>query len=126
MGKAPLPHNKRNCYPPHPDHYLIIIIIILFALLTAGTGVGLTCTRRFSFHEFYNFLPFNFLIFIFFGKPSFYPRHLPTPTTHTHDLRPLPTTHNNYLHSSLLCTAKIHRQVSKQVSSSITNLTCAA
>ena len=23
MGKAPLPHNKRNCYPPYPDHYLI-------------------------------------------------------------------------------------------------------
>ena len=22
MGKAPLPHNKRNCYPPYPDHYL--------------------------------------------------------------------------------------------------------
>ena len=23
MGKAPLPQNKRNCYPPYPDHYLI-------------------------------------------------------------------------------------------------------
>ena len=22
MGKAPLPHNKRNCYPPYPDHYV--------------------------------------------------------------------------------------------------------
>ena len=22
MGKAPLPLNKRNCYPPYPDHYL--------------------------------------------------------------------------------------------------------
>ena len=22
MGKAPLPHNKRICYPPYPDHYL--------------------------------------------------------------------------------------------------------
>ena len=22
MGKVPLPHNKRNCYPPYPDHYL--------------------------------------------------------------------------------------------------------
>ena len=21
-GKAPLPHNKRNCYPPYPEHYL--------------------------------------------------------------------------------------------------------
>ena len=24
MGKAPLPHNKGNCYPPYPDHYLIV------------------------------------------------------------------------------------------------------
>ena len=24
MGKAPLPHKKRNCYPPYPDHYLNI------------------------------------------------------------------------------------------------------
>ena len=24
MGKAPLPLNKRNCYPPYPDHYLIL------------------------------------------------------------------------------------------------------
>ena len=23
MWKAPLPHNKRICYPPYPDHYLI-------------------------------------------------------------------------------------------------------
>ena len=23
LGKAPLPYNKRNCYPPFPDHYLI-------------------------------------------------------------------------------------------------------
>ena len=30
MGKAPLPHNKRNCYPPYPDHYLIAILPINF------------------------------------------------------------------------------------------------
>ena len=67
-------------------------MIRLFALLTAGRGVGLACTRRFSFHEFYNFLPFNF----FFWKTLFYPRHLPTltPTTHTHDPRPQTTTHD--------------------------------
>ena len=23
MRKAPLPHNKRYCYPPYPDHYLM-------------------------------------------------------------------------------------------------------
>ena len=66
-----------------------------------GRGIGLVCTRRFSFHEFYNFLLFIFLILIFFGRLFFYPRHLPTPTptTHdprptTHDPRPLPTTHD--------------------------------
>ena len=71
-------------------------MICLLALLTAGRGVGLACTRRFSFHEFYNFLPFDFLILFFFWKTFFYPRHLPTPTptNHTHDPRPLPTTHD--------------------------------
>ena len=33
-----------------------------------GRGIGLVCKRRFSFHEFYNFLLFNFLIFISFWK----------------------------------------------------------
>ena len=53
-----------------------------------GRGVGLTCTRRFSFHEFYNFLPFNF----------FFLENLILPTTfthtHTHDPRPQTTTHD--------------------------------
>ena len=22
LGKVPLPHNKRNCHPSYPDHYL--------------------------------------------------------------------------------------------------------
>ena len=37
-----------------------------------------------------------YLIFYFVWKIFFYPRHLPTltPTTHTHDPRPLPTTHD--------------------------------
>ena len=53
-----------------------------------GRGIGPVCTRRFSFHEFYNFLRFNFLIF----KTIFHPQHLPTPTLTTHDIYPLPTT----------------------------------
>ena len=53
-----------------------------------GRGIGLTCTRRFSFHEFYNFLLFIFLILIFFGRLFF------ITTTFTHDPRPLPTTHD--------------------------------
>ena len=52
-----------------------------------GRRIGLVCTRRFSFHEFYNFLLIKFLIFISFWKTVFYPRHLPTPT-------PTPTTHD--------------------------------
>ena len=70
-----------------------------------GRGIGLVCTRRFSFHEFYNFLLFNFLIFISFCKTFFYPRHLPTPTstTHTHDPRPLPTTHDPRHLATLVC-----------------------
>ena len=53
-----------------------------------GRGIRLlVCTRRFSFHEFYNFLLSNFLLFIFFGK-----LFLPTTFTDTHDPRPLPTT----------------------------------
>ena len=62
-----------------------------------GRGIGLlVCTRRFSFHEFYNFLLFNFLIFISFWKIFFthdnyrHPHPRPTPTTH--DLYPRPTT----------------------------------
>ena len=56
-------------------------------MLTEGSN-RTVCTWRFSFHEVYNFLLFNFLTLIFFGKLFFYPRHLPTlaptPTTHTH------------------------------------------
>ena len=53
-----------------------------------GKGLAMVCTRRFSFHEFYNFLLFNFLIFISFWKTFFFTH------THTHDLYPRPTTHD--------------------------------
>ena len=33
MGKAPLPNNKRNCYPPYPDHYLNFTYFIVFYLI---------------------------------------------------------------------------------------------
>ena len=37
-GKAPLLHNKRNCYPPYPDHYLNIFCfpMILHIQLVRG------------------------------------------------------------------------------------------
>ena len=50
--------------------------------------------NRFSFHEFYNFLLFNFVIIIIFLKTVF----LPTTITHahTHDPHPRPTTNDLY------------------------------
>ena len=37
---------------------------------------------------------YYFFILSFFFLSFFYPRHLPKPTPTTHDLYPLPTTHN--------------------------------
>ena len=52
-------------------------------------GVGDFCfiniLQFFSIYYYYYFIIFSIL---------FYPRHLPTPTTTTHDLYPLPTTHD--------------------------------
>ena len=48
-------------------------------------GMGLVCTRRFSFHEFYKFLLFNFLIFLFWKAFI-----SPTTFTHTHTHEPYP------------------------------------
>ena len=63
-----------------------------------GRGIGLVYTRRFSFHEFCNFLLFNFLIFIFLEDFFFthdnYPHPHPRPTPTTHELYPRPTTHD--------------------------------
>ena len=65
--------------------------------------------------RFINILQFFFLFIIiiifFLSDTSFYPRHLPTPCPHphprltftTHDLSPLPTTHDIQLHSTRLC-----------------------
>ena len=50
-GKAPLPHNKRNCYPPYPDHYLILIkgdIIIMIYTETLCTVILSVCNLIFS------------------------------------------------------------------------------
>ena len=63
-------------------------MICLLALLTAGRGVGLACTRRFSFHEFYNFLPFDFFLENLFFTHDIYPHPHPRPTTSTHYPRP--------------------------------------
>ena len=51
--------------------FLVSVFIKGFGYLLCwprGRGIGLVCKRRFSFHEFYNFLLFNFLIFISFWK----------------------------------------------------------
>ena len=62
-----------------------------------GRGIGLlVCTRRFSFHEFYNFLLFNFLIFIFLDFFFFFFTHdnypHPRPTTFSYTPFPLTAT----------------------------------
>ena len=89
-------------YIVHRVSFIFHLNVFLVSVCTRGFGYllcwprergkGLVCTRRFSFHEFYNFLLFNLLIFISFWKTIF----LPTPFTHTHthDPRPLPTTHD--------------------------------
>ena len=60
--------------------------------LPRENGIGLVCTRRFSFHEFYNFLLFNLCNFYFFGRLFFthdiYPHPHPRHTSTTHDPRP--------------------------------------
>ena len=86
----------------HLNVFLVSVCTRGFAYLLCwprGRGIGLVCTRRFSFHEFYNFLLFNFLIFISFCKTFFfthdiYPHPHPRPTPTTHDLFPRPTTHD--------------------------------
>ena len=90
----------------HLDVLLVAVCTRGFAYLLCwprGRGIGLVCTRRFSFHEFYNFLPFNFLIFIFFGRlfltRDIYAHSHPRTTPTTHDLYPLPMTVDIYLHS---------------------------
>ena len=57
------------------------------------------CTRTFSCHDFLQL----FVLFFFSFYTFFYPRHSPTPTTHTYYPHPRPTTH--YPHPRLLPTA---------------------
>ena len=59
----------------------------LICFADQGEGIGLVCTQRFSFHEVYTFLLFNF-----FGKVF----SLPTTFTHTHTHDPRPTTSTHY------------------------------
>ena len=83
----------------HLNAFLVPFCIRGFAYLFSADrwprrrGIGLVCTQRFSFHEFYNFLLFNFYFFrrLFFTH-YIYPHPHPRPTTSTH--YPLPTTHD--------------------------------
>ena len=60
------------------------------------------CVRgHFRVMKFYNFLYYFFFLSILF----FYPRHSPTPTTHTYYPHPRPTTH--YPHPRLLPTTLV-------------------
>ena len=89
-------------YIVHRVSYIFYLNVFLVSVCTKGfvyllcwprgRGIGLVCTGRLSFHEFYNFLLFIFLILIFFWKTFFLPTTFTH--THTHDPRPLPTTHD--------------------------------
>ena len=73
----------------HLNAFLVPVCTRRFAYLFCrprGRGIGLVCTRRFSFHEFNYFLLFNFLIYIFLEDIF-----LPTTSTPTHDPRHLST-----------------------------------
>ena len=49
MGKALLPHNKRNCYPPYPDHYLkSYYIFVIFQLITFKLGIFFLLVSKFE------------------------------------------------------------------------------
>ena len=72
----------------HLNVFLVSVCTRGFGYLlcrSQGRGIGLVCTRRFSFHEFYNFLLFNFFNFSLFVEDFF----LPTTFSHTHGPRPL-------------------------------------
>ena len=58
-------------------------------------GIGLVCTLRFSFHEFYNFFLFIFVNFYFFFFKTFHTH--PRPTTSIHYPRHLVTLQLNGL-----------------------------
>ena len=77
----------------HLNVFLVSVFTRGFGYLLCwprGRGIGLVCTRRFSFHEFYNFLLFIFLFFrkTFFFTHDIYPHPHPRPTTSTHYPRP--------------------------------------
>ena len=67
MGKAPLPHNKRNCYPPYPDHYLNHIYFVVFFKVSVAVVILVNIYLLFTFLNFFykKFYYCNFVIFRF-------------------------------------------------------------
>ena len=68
MGKAPLPHNKRNCYPPYPDHYLRAEPCKKLLLAKPTDGSWCDATLQSSIMYFIKFICLNIFGGLILGK----------------------------------------------------------
>ena len=68
MGKAPLPHNKRNCYPPYPDHYLRAEPCKKLLLAKPTDGSWCDATLQSSIMYFIKFICLNIFWGLILGK----------------------------------------------------------
>ena len=68
MGKAPLPHNKRNCYPPYPDHYLRAKPCKKLLLAKPTDGSWCDATLQSSIMYFIKFICLNIFWGLILGK----------------------------------------------------------
>ena len=78
--------------------FLASVWIRLLALLTAGKGKRTGMYAEIFVSWILQLFAILFFDCYFFRKLFFFPRHLPTPTTHTHTHDPRPTTHDSGLH----------------------------
>ena len=68
MGKAPLQHNKRNCYPPYPDHYLRAEPCKKLLLAKPTDGSWCDATLQSSIMYFIKFICLNIFWGLILGK----------------------------------------------------------
>ena len=68
MVKAPLPHNKRNCYPPYPDHYLRAEPCKKLLLAKPTDGSWCDATLQSSIMYFIKFICLNIFWGLILGK----------------------------------------------------------
>ena len=68
MGKAPLQHNKRNCYPPYRDHYLRAEPCKKLLLAKPTDGSWCDATLQSSIMYFIKFICLNIFWALILGK----------------------------------------------------------